>query len=152
MRPPAIAVGTSYPGTPLGLAAGLSLAAAGCLAIATYPDEPFGRLAAAASLAWFAAGWASPGTGFSVLFTAGLLLSSAATAVIAHAVLTYGAARMEPSVRVVVIAGYAVCVGLLGVIPTVLRATDAVCPACPSNLVGATPAPAPGRHSCRLRS
>ena len=69
-RPPAIAVGTSYPGALLlGLAAGLSLAAAGCLAIATYPDEPFGRLAAAASLAWFAAGWTSPGTGFSVLFT-----------------------------------------------------------------------------------
>ena len=63
-RPPAIAIGTSYPGAVLlWLAAGLSLAAAGCLAIATYPDEPFGRLAAVASLAWFAAGWASPGTG-----------------------------------------------------------------------------------------
>lgn len=145
-RPPAIAVGTSYPGALLlGLTAGLSLAAAGCLAIATYPDEPFGRLAAAASLAWFAAGWASPGTGFSVLFTAGLVLSSAAPAVIAHAVLTYGAARMAPAVRVVVIAGYAVCVGLLGVIPTVLRTTDAVCPACPSNLIGVTPAPALGQ-------
>ena len=44
-----------------------------------------------------------------------------------------------------VIAGYAVCVGLLGVIPTVMRTTDAACPACPSNLIGATPAPALGQ-------
>ncbi len=150
-RPPAIALGTSYPGAVLlGLAAGLSLAAAGCLAIATYPDEPFGRLAAVASLTWFAAGWTSPGTGVAVLFTAGLVLSAAAPAVIGHAILTYRAARNEPSVRVVMIAGYAACVGLLGVLPTVLRTTDAACAACPSNLIGVTAAPALGQMLLRL--
>ena len=145
-RPPAIAIGTSYPGAVLlWLAAGLSLAAAGCLAIATYPDEPFGRLAALASLAWFAAGWASPGTGVALLFTAGLVLSAAAPALIAHAILTYGALRPDRSVRVVVITGYAICLGLLGVLPTVLRTTDAACAACPPNLIGVSPGPALGQ-------
>jgi signal transduction histidine kinase len=145
-RPPAIAVGTSYPGAVLlGLAAGISLAGAGCLAIAKYPDELFGWLTAFASLAWFAAGWTSPGTGVAVLFTVGLVLSSAAPAVIGQATLTYGAARIEPPVRVVVIAGYAACVGLLGVLPTVLRTTDAACAACPSNLIGVMAAPALGQ-------
>jgi signal transduction histidine kinase len=144
--PPAIAVGTSYPGALLlGLASGLALAAAGCVAIVAYPDEQFGRLSVVASLSWFATGWTSPGVGIAVLFTAGLMLSAATPAVLAHAILTYRTARKESSVRVVVIAGYAVCVGLLGVLPTIVRATDAACAACPANLIGMTAEPALGR-------
>ena len=93
-RQPSIALGVETPAAiVLFLAAGLALAAAGCAAVVVYPGEAFGRLAIATSLAWFAAGWGSPGVGISLLFTAGLVLASASAPLVGHAILGYGTSR-----------------------------------------------------------
>ena len=144
-RQPSIALGVETPAAiVLLLATGLALAAAGCAALAVYPAEAFGRLAIAASLAWFAAGWASPGAGSSLLFTAGLVLASASTPLVGHAILGYGTSLAGP-IRALAAIGYVAWVVLLGLVPAVTRAAVADCPVCPANLLALADAPAVGR-------
>ena len=144
-RQPSIALGVETPvAIVLLLATGLALAAAGCAALAVYPAEAFGRLAIAASLAWFAAGWASPGAGSSLLFTAGLVLASASTPLVGHAILGYGTSLAGP-IRALAAIGYVAWVVLLGLVPAVTRAAVADCPVCPANLLALADAPAVGR-------
>jgi signal transduction histidine kinase len=143
-RQPSIAVVTVAPAAlALSVLAGLGLAAAGALAWAEYPGEAFGSLAVLSSLAWFAGWWASPGTRSPIAFTVGLVLAWVWPAVLAHAVLAVlwtrgrGAAR---NVWALVVAGYLICIGLLGAVPALLGAAGAECPSCPENLV-ALPGP-----------
>ena len=144
-RQPAIALGVQSTGAiALLVAAGLSLAGAGCLAIVAYPDEPFGRIVVAASVSWAAAGWTSPGSGVSPLFTIGLVGAWATAPLVGHAILGYGA-RLTTAARLVIIVGYAACVLLLGLLPAVTRWSTSDCSACPLNLLGIVDAPAAGR-------
>ena len=145
-RPPSIAVATVGPAVlVLGLVAGIGIGAAGALAWAVYPNEPFGGLALLGALAWFAAWWDSPGTGSAAAFTAGLILASAWPAVLAHAVLTLRHWPGSSAARPLVAAGYVVYVVALGLVPTILGGTDAACPACPGNLVAVAAAPTAAR-------
>jgi len=144
-RPPSIALGVEPADAVfLFVATGLALAGAGCAALVVYPAEAFGRLIIAASLAWFVAGWTSPGTGISPLFTAGLVLASATAPLVGHAILGYGTSVTGP-MRVLVAIGYVACIGLLGLAPAITRASTADCVACPTSLLGLVDAPAAGR-------
>ena len=144
-RQPSIALGVeTLPAIVLLVTTGLALAAAGCAALVVYPGETFGRLAIAASLAWFAAGWASPGGGVSPLFTAGLVLASASAPIVGHAILGYGTS-ISGRTRALVATGYVACVVVLGLAPAITQASAGDCPACPANLIALVDEPTVGR-------
>ncbi len=145
-RQPAIGPGAGAPlPIAIGLAAGLVLAASGCVGLVIYPRERFGWLAVGAALAWFAAGWVSPGTGSPFLFTIGLVLGAACPAIVAHAGLGYRTTTQGQGARATILVGYVVCIGVVGLAPAVLGTPDATCPACPTNLVAIVSAPDAGR-------
>lgn len=145
-RQPAIGPGAGAPAPiAIGLATGMLLAAAGCVALLVYPSERFGRLAVGAALAWFASGWLSPGTGSPVLFTVGLVLAAAWPAIVAHMALGYRTRSLDQGARVAVLLGYVVCIGMIGLVPALLGTPGGLCAVCPSNLMAVAAAPDAGR-------
>jgi signal transduction histidine kinase len=110
------------------LAAGWALTAAGLTHWLRRPESLFGPLLAAAGFAWFVPELANPEVGAAVAFSAGLALSFACPALVAHALLT----RDRP----VVVLGYVTLVVVLGLLPSLV--TDprmSACSACPENLL-----------------
>ena len=150
-RPPSIALGVEPADAVfLFVATGLALAGAGCAALVAYPAEAFGRLTIAASLAWFAAGWTSPGDRHlaAVHGRAGARVRDRAP----RGPRDPGV-RDEPSrVRCgsLVAIGYVACIGLLGTrAGHHPGASTADCVACPTSLLGLVDAPAAGRMAPR---
>jgi signal transduction histidine kinase len=134
---PSISVATVSPlALMLGMMAGIVLGAAGSLALFVYPRERFGQLAVLTALAWFVSWWASPGVAHPALFTAGLVLAWAWPATLAHALVTLPHWPASNGTTPLVVAGYLVCIGALGIAPTLATAADVSCPACPDNLIG----------------
>ncbi|HEU0213307.1 MAG TPA: histidine kinase [Jiangellaceae bacterium] len=69
-----------------------------------------------AGIAWFLAEWDNPAVESAVVFSAGVALYAVCPAVVVQVVLAYPSGRSgSPAARLVVIAGYAVTVGVLGV-------------------------------------
>jgi signal transduction histidine kinase len=85
---------------------------------------------------WFVPLWADPSVGSDIAFTIGLLGGAVCPALVAHLLFAYPSGRLSTTVdRVVVAAGYAGAVGILGVGTTVLyQPAAAGCTDCPSNL------------------
>ena len=103
-----------------------------------------GTLLALVGIAWIAGAWDAPGSPSPLVFTAGLVADSAALALAAHLLLGYPGGRLRGRARsVVVAAGYAVLVGVVGIAPTLFFAPASTgCPQCPSNLLLLTDNPA----------
>jgi signal transduction histidine kinase len=118
----------------LELVAGVTLVGAGAVATLRAPTRTTGLLTAGAGGAWLTREWASPATGSSAVFTAGLVLAGVAPVLLAHAAFRFpGAPRVG---RAAVLLGYVVVVGWQGVVPVLFldpRATG--CAACPANLL-----------------
>ena len=119
------------------LAAGWALVAAGLAYAARRPASRCGPLLAAAGTAWFLSEAQNPESGSSLVFTAGLVLSAACPALVAHAALTHAGGRLSTRVDVASVAlGYAATVGVLGLVTAVLYDPAAQgCLECPTNLV-----------------
>ena len=103
-----------------------------------------GTLVALVGIAWIGGAWDAPGSPSPLVFTAGLVADSAALALAAHLLLGYPGGRVRGRARsVVVAAGYAVLVGVVGIAPTLFFAPVSTgCPQCPSNLLLLTDNPA----------
>jgi signal transduction histidine kinase len=119
------------------LIAGYALLAVGLIAWTRPRQARLGTILAAASFAWFLAGWATPGAGSPFVFTAGLALYAAAPPVVAHAMLAYpdghvrwwpGRAGLAPAY-----AGAALVLGLLAA--AVFDPASEGCAQCPRNLL-----------------
>ena len=96
--------------------AGAATATAGSLARS-------GTLVALVGIAWIAAAWDAPGSPSPLVFTAGLVADSAALALAAHLLLGYPGGRLRGRARsVVVAAGYADLVGVVGIAPALFFA------------------------------
>ena len=96
-----------------------------------------------AGCAWFLAEWDNPATGSAVVFTVGVALYATCPAVVVHLALGYPAGRLRSRpARLVVIAGYVITVGLLGVASGVVFSAESQgCPECASNLLLVTDQP-----------
>jgi signal transduction histidine kinase len=96
-----------------------------------------------AGCAWFVAEWDNPATSSALVFTAGLALYAVCPAVVVHVALAYPSGRLEwwPA-RLAAVAGYAITVGVLGVISAVVFSPQAHgCLVCASNLLLLTDQP-----------
>ncbi|MEA2136604.1 MAG: hypothetical protein QOC68_4514 [Solirubrobacteraceae bacterium] len=117
-------------------AAGVCLLAVGLTALGRDRERSIGALLVAAAAAWFLIDFNNPGAGAAV-FTLGLVLATAAPAVVAHVVLSDpdGGLRSWPA-RAAVGLGYFLTLGVLGVASAVVfepRAEE--CLQCPRNLL-----------------
>jgi signal transduction histidine kinase len=121
--------------------AAAALVAAGIVVWLRGPDACSGRLLTSAGLLGLVAEWNNPdGAPGAVVFTAGLMLSAASVAPLAHAVLVHGDGRLRGALAWLAAAtAYASAVVLLGVAPTLVSdpRTEG-CPACPGNLLRLT--------------
>ena len=120
----------------------LSLTAGGCLlaagVIGTWRRQrlPGAALLIVGGMAWFISEWSTPGAPGPLVFTIGLLLGAAWPAVVAHAAVLLGRTNTDWLVGTLVAGGYIICVGVLGLIPTVAFVPSAVgCTGCPDNLL-----------------
>jgi signal transduction histidine kinase len=119
------------------LIAGYALLAVGLAAWMRPRQARLGVILVAASLAWFLAGWDSPGAGSALVFTAGLALYAAAPPVVAHAMLAYpdGRVRWWPG-RAGLALAYASAVLVLGILAAAVFDPAAEgCAQCPRNLL-----------------
>ena len=120
----------------LDASAGACLLVVGLTALGRERERSIGALLVAASAAWFFIDFNNPGAGAAV-FTLGLVLATAAPAVVAHVVLNHpeGGLRSWPA-RAAVGLGYSLTLGVLGVASAVVfepRAEE--CLQCPRNLL-----------------
>ena len=129
---------TTSPAAPvLFVAAGASLVTAGVVGAWRRPRLTGARLLIAAGFGWFVAEWAGPGAPTALVFTVGLLLGTAWPAAIAHASVLLGRRTVDATVAALIAAGYAICVGVLGMVPALAFDPQASgCTGCPDNLVG----------------
>jgi signal transduction histidine kinase len=90
-------------------------------------------------LAWLAPEWENPGAA-PPLFAVGLLVAGMTPALVLHAALTWQEGRIDGrAARLMVLSGYVVCVGLVGLLPALVLDPAALgCADCPANpwLVG----------------
>jgi signal transduction histidine kinase len=97
-----------------------------------------GALLTVAGLAWLVSGWDEPGADGGVVFTVGLLVSTAYPVLLAHAALRFLTPRLATSDRVALGVGYAGTLVLSGVGPAlVFDPKGSSCHQCPANLVSA---------------
>jgi signal transduction histidine kinase len=96
-----------------------------------------GTLLALVGTAWFAGVWDAPGSPSGLAFTAGLVVGPAALALAAHLLLSYPGGGLRGRFRpAFVIAGYAVLIGGLGIVPMLFFAPASNgCAGCPPNLL-----------------
>jgi signal transduction histidine kinase len=103
------------------LAAGWGLIAAGSAHAVRRPASRSGALLVAAGFAWFIVEANDPYVGSSIAFTLGLVLFAACAPLIAHAALAHLYGRIPAGVDVAtVVLGYIACVGVLGLLSSVL--------------------------------
>ena len=96
-----------------------------------------GTLLALVGIAWLAGEWAAPGSPTPLVFTTGLVAGSATLALAIHLLHSYPGGRLRGRGRTVFVAsGYAVLVGVLGVVPTLFFAPASNgCADCPRNVL-----------------
>jgi signal transduction histidine kinase len=125
------------------LSAGWSLMIAGL--IRGLGRRPIGMslLLYGAGCAWLLAEWDNPATGSAVVLSVGVVLYAACPAVVVHLALAYPSGRLRWRVaRLVVVAGYAITLGVLGVASGLVFSPESQgCPECASNLLQVTDQP-----------
>ena len=96
-----------------------------------------------AGFAWFLAEWDNPAVESAVVFSAGVALYAVCPAVVVHVALAYPSGRSgSTAARLVVIAGYAVTVGVLGVASAMVYSPAVQgCSQCARNLLLVTDQP-----------
>ena len=137
-RPPALALpAMSIPATVVTLLAGSSLLAVGIWSWWRSRSDPVAKLAIAAGISWYLAGWSNPGTGSAVVFTTGLALGALTPAVVAHLGLAFPQGRLGGfASRTCVAAGYGIGLLGLGIFPALfLDPASTGCSACPQDLL-----------------
>jgi signal transduction histidine kinase len=120
----------------LDLVAGWALVLAGVLWLGSPARRRFGALLCAAGFAWFVVDWNNPEVRSSLLFTAGLVLSTVCPALVAHAALRDAAPKLNRVEALVVVVAYGCTLLVSGLLPAMLF--DPVrqgCNECPGNLV-----------------
>jgi signal transduction histidine kinase len=97
-----------------------------------------------AGCAWLVAEWDNPATSSAVIFTVGIALYAVCPALVVHLALAYPSGRLGAvSARLVVITGYAMTAGILGVASAMVFSPEAQgCPDCARNLLLITDQPA----------
>jgi signal transduction histidine kinase len=126
---------TAPSGATLLLAAGWSLTVA-AIVFGIVRNVSTAVLLGAAGCAWFVAEWGNPAASAAV-FSAGLVLPAVTPAVVAHLALAYPSGRLRSRRdRIVVLAGYVVLVGAVGVAPAVVYDPQTHgCTGCARNLL-----------------
>jgi len=138
LQPPGLSfVAASSLNVFLALTAGWSVMAVGLVCWTWSRDRNLGLLLFLVGCAWFVRGWTNPGTGSSILFTTGLVLSAAPAALVGQAMLQIPAGRrLDLGTRLVITGAYLADVVLVGLVPTILYAPAAAgCFKCPHNLL-----------------
>jgi signal transduction histidine kinase len=121
----------------LAVAAGWGILTAGVIGTWRNPRLPGAPLLILAGIGWFVAEWSNPGAPTAIVFTIGLLIGAAWPAMVAHAGVLLGRTRINRAMAALLAAGYAICLGPLGFIPTIAYIPAAVgCTDCPDNLLG----------------
>jgi signal transduction histidine kinase len=117
------------------LVAGWAAVASGIAVPWRYPARRSWVLLVAAGLALFVAEWDGP-TAPPAMFAAGLLLHAAGPAIIAHLALCFPSGRLGARLdRAVVVIGYTVTIGLLGLaVAATFDPAASGCSVCPTNL------------------
>jgi signal transduction histidine kinase len=118
--------------------AGWSLMFAGAITLSRQGGRTKGLALLAAGFAWFVSEWVNPASAPAIVFTLGLVFTSAWPALLAQALLDGGSRpAASPRVRRLVVAvAYTTNLGMLGILPTL--AFDPVksrCSLCPDNLL-----------------
>jgi len=124
-------------GGAMGLAAGWGLVAVGLETGRRARRPRLGVLLAFAGLAWFLSDWADPAIGSAIGFSLGVSVGWIYPAVVAHALLrATDVGRNGQRDRVLVVAGYAVLLVGLGILPALAFDPQASgCTFCPPNLL-----------------
>jgi signal transduction histidine kinase len=118
------------------LLAGWALVGSGLAYWARHSVSRCGPLLAAAGTAWFAVEAPNPEIGSAVLFTAGLVLAAACPPLVGHATLAHGRTRTRGGIVAVVLVGYVVSIGVVGLLSAALYdPANQGCLECPTNLV-----------------
>jgi hypothetical protein len=126
----------------LEFAAGWSLIVVATVCVGNPARRAFAALLFAASLSWFVVEWNDPEVGSSVLFTAGLALSTVCPVLVAHAVLRDFAPRLRVVESLLLAAAYGSTLLMSGLLPAMLFEPVAQgCGECPSNLLAVYSAP-----------
>jgi signal transduction histidine kinase len=129
-------VASSTPAEVLDVAAGWALVLAGVLWLSNPARRQFGALLCAGGSAWFIVDWNSPQARSSALFTAGLVLSTACPALIAHAALRAAAPKLNWVEAMLLAVAYSGTLLLSGLLPAMLfDPAGQGCEECPANLV-----------------
>jgi signal transduction histidine kinase len=131
-----LALSTTFGAAAL-LCGGWSLMAAGLVLGLDRHRIVMSLLLYGAGCAWLVAEWDNPATSSAVVFSVGVLLYAVCPAVVVHLALAYPSGRLGSSAaRLVVVAGYAITMGLLGVASAMVFSPEAHrCPDCASNLL-----------------
>ncbi len=133
--------GTSIAASLLEATAGTGLVIAGAYASSRRPPVRGGVLLGLAGIAWFVAEWRNPGSAPVTIYTIGLIFGASWPAFIGHAALAIRG-PMDLRSTSVSVAGYAIAIVVLGVIPALaFDPTASRCPSCPDSLVSVWASP-----------
>jgi hypothetical protein len=125
------------------LSAGWSLMIAGLIRGLGRRPIRMSLLLYGAGCAWLLAEWDNPATGSAVVLSVGVALYAACPAVVVHLALAYPSGRVRwRAARLVVVAGYAITLGVLGLASGLVFSPESQgCPECASNLLLVTDQP-----------
>jgi signal transduction histidine kinase len=119
------------------LAAGSAMIGAGCYVWWRRQERRSGILLTAVGVTWFFAEWNNPGITVEAAFTFGIVAAALATAVVAHAALTYPTGRVSSRLeRVAIALAYVDAALVLGFMPALFfDPRRQGCSLCPHNLL-----------------
>jgi signal transduction histidine kinase len=134
------AASSSLEAAALTLAAGWILVATGIDQIRRGRRRQFGALLALTGIAWLATEWANPAIGSALAFTIGLVARWLYPAIMLHALIAFDRGRYGAVDRALIVAGYSICGGLLGLVPAATFDAQAIhCGFCPSDVIAIFP-------------
>ena len=137
--------------TALVLVAGLGLVGVGLEHIRRGRRRRFGALLAAAGSLWLLGEWANPAIDSALAFTVGLTFGWLYPAVVTHALLVLGKARLRRAEAALVAGTYSIFGVALGLLPTMAFDAEAVgCSFCPPDLIALVPSAALSSASTAL--